>query len=300
MKFASDFVQTKETELRADAMIALAIAKDTRLSTDTLDTFNRRTGHRYTKAAADILQSTDDNVANMFGSAFLAAVERESLAGQIVGAARASLGTASRIQTAAIVGTVVGEGAVKPISELAFSVERDPKKVSAVVVASTEALRSFSEADQAALRRVLVSAVAVSSDDVLIDVLTAGSPHGSALPGALLAQLGNVRRPVLVGSYLELVPLAATLTALRELGIQILASPSAAGKLVAFDASALLIASDPIRVDVARDANITLTTTGSPADDDVVNLFARNLRALRAEQFVQFAIHPSAVAWSPV
>jgi hypothetical protein len=101
----------------------------------------------------------------------------------------------------------------------------------------------------------------------------AGGSTASACRSWPVAAPSSQWSPVLIGSYLELVPLAATLTALRDLGVQILPSPSASGLLIALDAGGLLIAADPIRVDVARDASVLMTDGGSPEGTVTVNLF---------------------------
>jgi hypothetical protein len=296
----SDPVQQKETERRADAAVSFAISQDTRLSSGVLDTFKARGQAAYEKAAVSVLESSDTGVPTLFGAAFVSLVERESLLGRIDGAIEVPLGTAGRIQLGAIVGAAVEEAGVKPISTLAFSLAPSPKKVSATIVASAEFFRSFKPEDQAVIRRQLVSAAATASDALLIETLTAAAAHGTATAAALLGQLTNVKRPVVIGGFDTLVPLAATMQALIALGVQVLASPAANGRLIAFDASALLIASDPIVVQTARDANITLTDSGSPADDTVVSLFQENLLAIRAEQFVQLAVQPGAVSWATV
>jgi hypothetical protein len=300
MRTAIDLVQEKELAARADAAVALAISKDTRLSSGVIDTFCQRGFQRYEKAAVSVLESTDDHVPNMFSSALLALIERESLAGRIEGAIDVPLGTAGRIQLGAIVGAAVEEGASKPIGTLGFALAPNPRKVSATVITSTEFFRSFKPEDQAMIRRQLVAAAAAASDAVLVEALTTAAAHGTATPGALLAQLHAARKPVLIADFTTLVPLAATLLAIRELGVQVLASPAAAGKLIALDAAGLLRASDPIRVEIARDANVLLDDGGSPSGTEIVSLFQRNLLGIRAEQFVQLAVQPQSIAWATV
>ena len=78
----------------------------------------------------------------------------------------------------------------------------------------------------------------------------------------------------MIGGYDALLAITpGTLGELRDLGIQVLPSPAAAGLLVAVDAAGLLISDDDIRVDIARHASLLLDDGGTPAGTTTLNLF---------------------------
>jgi hypothetical protein len=106
---------------------------------------------------------------------------------------------------------------------------------------------------------------------------------------------GNPRRPTLIGGYDSLIPLAPTLRDIRELGVNILVTPAATGLLIAVDGAGLLISEGDIEVTTARHATVSLA--GSPSVPNL-NLWQSNLIALRAEQFVRFAVRDGATAYA--
>ena len=86
---------------------------------------------------------------------------------------------------------------------------------------------------------------------------------------------------------------------LAALNIPVIPTPAASGVIIAVDVAGLLLDGARIEIATARHANLTLTdgAGGSPAGQ-VVNLWSRNLIALRAERFIQVAARDGAIAWA--
>jgi hypothetical protein len=84
----------------------------------------------------------------------------------------------------------------------------------------------------------------------------------------LLAQIGSATCPTLIGGYDALIPPAAALLPLDKLGVSILASPSANGKLIAVDAGAMLLAMDEPQLSIAGHATVLLTDGALSGHDD--------------------------------
>jgi hypothetical protein len=305
MRYASaaDIVQTKELADRATARLAWTLSSDRALTADPpLDAFCARGFSRYIRDASAILFNDPDIAETGLNAAFLAAVDRESIVGQL-DAARMPLGGSARIQIGAVPAAVVAEGGDKPIARIDFTLDaRQFVKVPATIVASVEALRHLGSNVQAGLTRHLIAACAAAADVYLVDAFTAGSPAGSSDPGTLLMAIsgGAPRRPALIGgfdSFLALAP--GTLRDLRDLGVRIITTPSAAGRLVAVDTAGLLLADVSLDVMVARHASVMLDT-GSPSSAALVNLWQANLVAIRAERFMRIVFRPDAVAYASV
>jgi hypothetical protein len=168
---------------------------------------------------------------------------------------------------------------------------------------SVEAARVLDLPTQDGVRQVLVAACARATDRALLDVLTAGAPAGSATPAVLLAAIsgGQPSAPFLIGGYDALLRLApGTLRDLGDLGIQILASPAAAGQLVALDASGLLISDDGVEVRTARHGSLLMDDGGSPEGTTVLNMWQSNFECVRAERYLRFALRDGAAAWATV
>jgi hypothetical protein len=310
MRYAADLVQTKEQTDRATAMVAFAIASDPAFSAGKIDGFEARGWSKYghhVKAAIAAIDSGDETMAlGPLASAFIGAVDRESIIGALDGAVRVPLGPpgSARIQVGSVTTSAASEGELKPVARMEFTAAPDdyPAKIIAQIVATAEALRRLDPATQAALSRHLISATAAATDEALVTALTGGSPASAADVGTLLSSIsgGAPRRPYLIGGLDALLSLApGTLRDVRELGVVVLQTPAAAGLLIALDASGLLIADDgEATVTTARHANMVLDDgTGTPSTT-VINLWSRNMVCLRAERSTQFALRADAVAFA--
>jgi hypothetical protein len=101
----------------------------------------------------------------------------------------------------------------------------------------------------------------------------------------------------LIGGLDVLLPLAAQLDGLRSLGIGIVSTPAAAGKLIALDAAGLLVSDDGGSISVAQHADVLLDDGQGSPSTTVVSLWHKNLAALRSERFFKFAVRADAAAW---
>ena len=289
---------------RAQALTTWAMCRDSWMTdqNDRVGEFTRRGFGRYreyVKAAVDAHTAADEGVAlQPLRAAFVDAVDREALSGRLEGAHRVPLGVVSRLQTGTVTATAVAEGGIKPVGRIAFTVSGLPSKAVGQIVVTAEYLRSINTLAQEGITRSLVSATAAALDVEFITAFTAGAPAGSSDVGTLLAAIsdGAPTRPYIIGGYDTLIPLAGTLADIRALGVGVLATPAAAGLLLAVDAAGVLVAEGGAEVMTARHADVQLddSTGGSPGS--VVSLWQANLAALKAE--VQLAFRPDAVAWS--
>ena len=305
----SDLTQTYEVERRAVACTQFALAADRFITDDPLRYMAAR-GHKSyetlaTKAAVTALSASDTAVALApLTSALLELALTRSILGRLQGVTTFTLTEFLRMQTASIQGHVVSEAASKPVSTLAFTSAGPAFKAVAQVVGSLEFFRSLDAATQAAITRQLASAAAVALDTEVISALTtaAGAAEASADPGVLLAAIasGNPTTPTLIGDYKALAALAPDLRDLRELGVQIVLSASAAGALFAVDASALAVALENPIVQTAKDALVVMDDGGSPTVTTVLNLFQANAQAIRAEIWARLAIGAGAVSYGVV
>ena len=270
-----DPVQRHELDRRATAAVALALARDSYLSdVDDIPGEMRRRGFGAfaTKAAVDPLVVTDPALVNRgdpIVAAFVGAVDRQSLLGplQASGAIVSPLqASESVIVLGTITGHSVGEGEPKPVSEVALSTAGTPAKAVAMVVITSEAARATSAAIQDGIRAALASAVATEVDAALIDALTAapGSPGPTADVGALLGSIsgGAPAKPVIILGW-DLIE--SDMANWRALGVPILPSGAAAGKMIAVDAARLAIADGGAELVTARHATIALDDAGAGA-----------------------------------
>jgi hypothetical protein len=301
----ADPVRRKEQEMRASGLVGWALASDSFLSDDAIETFKRRGFSRYlpshlTKASVDIVSTADTAIALMpLGTAFLGLVDAESVLGRLEGAVRLPYSvTGARLQVGTVTAVAVDEGAVRPAMALAFDTTGPPTKVEAQIVLSAEALRSFDPESQSGITRVLVSAVAAAVDRELVAVLTSAAPMAGTI-GDLFAAVsgGQPSRPYLLAGYDMLFSLSAgTLRDLETLGVRVLPTPAAAGVFIALDASGLLIQDAGVEVQTARHATMTLDDgCGGGA---VVSLWQNDLSCPRAEWLVRFTTRAGVVAWS--
>lgn len=298
-----------ETESRATAAIAWAISSDAYWSAEAVTTFKQKGWARYAddlegirrKAGVSVMASTDDGVAEApLNSAFWSLVERQSILGALEGALRVPLNVATRVQVGTVTATAVAEGGLKPVARMTFDVNTtDPTKVVGEVVVSDEFLRTTNTVAQRAVSRQLVSATAVATDAELVSTLTADAATGTDV-SALFAAVsdGAPANPILIGGLDTLLDLADQLAGFRSLGIVIVPSAAAAGKLIALDGSGLLIGGgDDATIATARHATILMDDGGSPPGTTTLSLFQRNVSAIRAERSFKFAVRDGAVAW---
>lgn len=199
----------------------------------------------------------------------------------------------------------------------------EPRKVSAVIVASKESLSIVEPLAEAALHRDLERAVAETIDTAFIDAGNAGvvdtSPASVTNAAASYASTGNVGDDLaalfaafdgdLSSAYLVTDPTTATEIALARdaggnfsfpdagprggsiLGIPLLTSrgsprDTGGGQIALIDASAIALAFDQLAMDIAEHASLQMSDTpgqGNPADIVNVSLWQQNLCAFRSQ-----------------
>jgi hypothetical protein len=303
MNYAADVTQGFEREQRAQALMALAVSRDSHWSADPLESFCHRGFARYAsyaKAAIDAV-TAEDAAAGLapLNAAFIESVNRTSILGQL-GALEIPLDQTGRIDTSTMTAQIVDETTMKPVTGATVTVSGPPVKAIAQLVVTAELLRSTSPQMQAGLTRALVSDVAAAVDTKVITVLTSGPPAAAADVAILLASVsgGAPARPVLIGSYADLVPLAPTLADLQGLGVIVLPCAAAAGLLLVVDASGLLVSDGGAEIVSARHANIQLDDGSGGTPGPTRSLFQANLACLRAERWFSIAMRSDAVAWA--
>lgn len=298
----SDFTTDLDQQRKASAAVGLALSKDTYLHSDGLEAFTQRGFGRFVKTAVDPILSTDTGVSDVpLNAAFLAQTDRTSAIGKLIalGVTTIPLGGASRLQVGTVVAEEVEEGALKPIAGLAFSLGGLPRKTAATIVLSADAARSLAPQMQTGLTSMLASAVAAASDRLLVSLLTAGAQASDATIGGVLAALVNASRPAVIASLDTLLAASGVVRDLDALGIPVIVSPAATGVMIALDLDGVLLDSARIELATAKHATITLDDgLGGSPEGQVVNLWQRNLVALRAERFLQVAWRDGAIAWA--
>jgi hypothetical protein len=299
MRYAADLVQESENSRRAAAAVAWAVCADSRFTEpdERVTRFREKGwgGYAHFVKDAGVMTADDDGVAAL-QSGFLAMVEARSWLARVDGIERLSLTDSRAVQISALTAEVTAEGGLKPTTRLDLSVAGAVVKAAALLVMSAEFLRTADAESQLTIARLLAAATARAMDAELVTLLTAGAPNGSAAIGDLLDVIagGSPAMPVLLAGYDVLLPLAPSLRDVRDLGVQIVPTAAARGKLILFDAAGVAIADSGAEVQTARDAMITLP--GSPGEN--VSLFQRNLVAIRGERWFRMAATPTAVAWA--
>jgi hypothetical protein len=286
--------------VKATAFVARAIASDGRYADGVIDGMEaRKLGRFVTKDA--ILTGEADPLVSGLVAAFLAHTDRQSILGQIPGAMRLPLTAIARTTIGTLEAEETDEGATKAVAYLSFNSINPPlRKVQAGVVVSEDFFRATDRATVDGLRDLLTAATAEKTDAALVEVLTAGGAAGASTPAELVGLLsdGAPREPVLIGSLSDLLSLPdATLNAFDRLGIRLLPTPAAAGKLIALDGPGLLVSD--AGVEVATATHATLDLPGSP-EGSTVSLWQANLACLRAERFLRLAVRAGAAAWIAV
>jgi len=309
-----DPIQKTENESRAQAAIAWAVCSNRHLTDQSAadSLFRRAFGGRYdhltTKAGVTVTDSGDVLAGTLpLVSGFLGEAAERSIRGRLDGPIRMDVRTAGRVQMGTVVGQQVGEGAPKPVVKLEFSAATAaPDKFSAEIVVSREAVQPLNAQALAGITTALVNATARADDDQFVAALltAAGAPESSDDIGTLLSAItgGRPSRPALISDWTGLLGAAGSvqdLLALRELGVQVIVSPSASGSLIAVDAAGLMLSDLGAEITTALHALITLDdgTGGSPGTT-VVSLWQMNLLALRAELWTKTTIRSGAVAYA--
>ena len=153
---------------------------------------------------------------------------------------------------------------------------------------------------------LLVQATGAKVDAQFVAALVAaaGSAEATADPGDLLDAItnGNPRWPAILATWSDILAFApGVLRDLQSLGIAVIGTPAAVGKVIAVDQASLMIAADEGRVQPAHHANVLMDDgSGSPASTTVVNLWQKNLVALRSERMMKFAVPSGAVAYGEI
>ncbi len=231
------------------------------------------------------------------------------------------LRTRLTITTVGATGAAVGEGNIKPVTELELSNEAiEVQKAGAIIVVSDELARMAGSAAMQTIARQLRSGVASATDGVFVASLVAGAvptPSSGATAANILTDLGVLLDAVQTwaGSRLYLlVPPEAT----KHLGLKtsggVFAFPNVgptggqilpgvlaiacdaladSGNVVLVDATGIAGASEGITLDGSKEA--TLDMNGSTSPD--TSLWQRGLSAIRAEGYFGFVkLHGAAVA----
>ena len=297
MQTLADRNTSDATSAKATAIVARAIAADGRYASSLADGMAERGLARF--VTKDFIDTGDvDPMVSGQVAAFLAHVDRQSILGRVRGATRLPLAAVARTIVGTLDAVETAEGATKVVAHLSFNLAQpELRKAQAGIVVSEEVVRSTDRGSLDGLRDLLVSATAAKTDELLVEVLTAGAAAPATTVAELIGALsdGAPSEPYLIGSYRDLLDLSVDeLTALDRLNITLLATPAAAGKFVALDGRGLLLSDLGAEVATARHATIDLP--GSP-EGSTLNLWMQNLSALRAERWLRLAVRAGAAQW---
>ncbi len=280
-------------------------------------------GRLVQKAVVPAGSTTDGTWAGpLAGASFgpiLAAVDRQSVLGQLnaqrVPASR-SVGAA---QTVGGTAYWVGQAQAKPLTALGFAAFSLPvRKLAADVAVSIELIRTASVSILRMLERACVTAVSTELDSALLDPANAGivDIKPASLTNGLVAvvpagdfdnQLGQVlagisggapTRPTLILSLQS----ALRLTALRDLaamGVKVIVTPAAGNRLIAIDADGVAVSDDGGELRIGEPS---LVMDDAPPTPDVaatvhVSAFQRNLKVIRCERWTNWSRRGDAVAY---
>ena len=258
---------------------------------------------RFTKDVDPVLSSDTGVTVPALDAGFIGQESRQSVLGKLLGLGAQSftLGRAMRLQVGRLTAATVEEGATKPVGRIDFELAGAPTKVAAAIVVSQEAVQSFGAATSDGITNALISASAAAVDVALVQVLTAGSPVGSASVADVFAACadGAPSRPVLISSLGTMLALpTGTIRDLQAMGVAVVTTPAAQGWLIGLDASGLAISDAGVSVQTAMHADILMDDGGSPPSSTVVSLWQLNLACLRAERFIRLALRQGACAFA--
>ncbi len=302
MRYASDVVRESEITRRSDALVGWALSSDTRLSHSPIESFDTRGFSSYkhfVKAAVDATDAAAVTAALApLSAAFAERVEAASLVGRLH-LQPIPLDLVTRFLVGGLTGHAVAEGALKPVSTLSIGAVGPERKVSSTIVLTSEAARSADAATQTAITNALTAATSIALDAALVAELVSGTSAGSTDAGTLLAALDRPARPVIISDHIGLLALGGGVVRdLAAIGVATVASPAAAGYVIALDAANVLFAGSLPRVDIARHANVLLDDGTEPAGTTTIQLFQQNAVAMRAEQWFKIAARAGAVAFA--
>ena len=284
-----------------------------------------------TRAAIAPVMSGDlgDNAA---ASEFISLVKERSIYGRMAGLRRIPFDRRVVGITTGATGYWVGEAKPKPISRpVVEGTTLDHAKVAAIIVVTSEALKSGGKIAEATLQDDLVRAVAEVWDEAFIDATNAGEAgvrpasitNGAFTVTATADPAADIEAAIAAfggdfsAAYFVMHPTTATHLAKRRsgtafafpdvgprggsiLGIPVLTSRAAAvGQVALVDPTGIVVADDGIELQVADQA--ALHMVDNPEDESaesvLVSLWQNNLTALRSEVFTNWQVQrPGAVA----
>ena len=229
--------------------------------------------------------------------------------------------------TSLIVGSIVSEGAPKPITKLDLSSANDlvsPKKASAIVAVTKELLLlGDPSADQLFNKELSGAVVAATDKDFLTALIAINAPLTSGGAGAVIADISALLGAISTGptshvfvvhrpEAIKKIMMLTTDTGGRVFprvglaggdiapGLTLAASDQlAAGNAVAFSADGIAAAADTVVLDSSRNAILALDTapTTPTAATVMTSLFQSDMVGLRAERYFGFSVvRPTAVA----
>jgi hypothetical protein len=325
MNRLSDFTATLEHRLLTRTFVAAALAGWTSKGDPSVRRahLERAVGARLadlimTKAAVAPFTTSDAPGAAQPGAAFLAAVQRRSALGRLAEAIRTGVNLTGRLTTTAPTATWVTEGAVKPVTAMAFAAaDLSPRKVISTIAVSDELARAVAPETLDSVTGMLVSAVAGAIDTAAFDptndgsggapaALTDGATEVTASGGDIQTDIGALLgaisdgapvAPYLVCGWVTAARLAHVLRDLQALGVGVLVTPGASPYLVAVDAAGVAIADAGVRLVAGTHADLLMSDGASPAGTVVLRLWQSNMVGLQAEQTIAWAVRPDAVAW---
>jgi Phage capsid family len=250
--------------------------------------------------------------------AFLAAVDRQSVLGQLGAVRVPSTSAVGATQTAAATAYWVGESAPKPLSALAFAAMALPSRKLAADVPFDEELLRFGSADVLSLvERAVVSACASALDTALLDPANSGTANIkppsltnglTTIPplldfqnqvGQPLAAIsgGAPTKPVLIVN----LQTALRLSALPNLAnyVRVIVTPAAGNRLIAIDADGIAFVDDggALRVGTPDVELSDAPTAISVAATVMTSTWQRDVKVVRCERWTNWAKRGDAVAY---
>jgi hypothetical protein len=249
--------------------------------------------------------------------ALLAAVDRQSVLGQLGAVKVPSVNASGVATTTSATAYWVGESIAKPVSAMAFAaLSLTPRKVVAQVVLAEELMRLATESLNL-VERSIVTADVSTLDTALLDPANAGTANvkppsltnglttipplldfQNQIGQALNAISGGApTRPTLVVSLQTALRLSALPTIANY--VKVIVSPAAANKVIAIDADGIAFTDDGGKLDIGTpDLQMDdAPTSPSTASTVMLSTWQRNLAAIRLERWISWAKRADAVAY---
>jgi HK97 family phage major capsid protein len=248
-------------------------------------------------------------------SAFLAAIEVLSPLDMLAGMAAGNIPAKKRIvlSTIALSGSVVAEGAPKPVSSLAFDTTlTEEQKAIAIVVMSDELLRMSDSAAVTLIQRELANGCAAAANvKFLADLAAAASTAGTIAGGTdFLADLHDAVSAITsrgTGRAVAIVPPAVAVDLAMDArsafdqmtpnggtvrGVRVLVSDQVPNgtDVVVVDPSKLNIDPGVVTLATANAGALQMDDNPSAGAQNLVSLYQTNSAALRAERRISYAI----------